>query len=94
MATAIEPVSRDRLSDRQRRRGRELLQGWGFAAPAIVLLAVFLVLPFILAIYSSFTDQRLVPNPNLPTKWVGWRNYNRLFEDEGFRSGLIFNGIF
>ena len=94
MAAAVEPMPRYRRSDRHRRRGRELLQGWGFAAPAIVLLAVFLVLPFILAIYSSFTDQRLVPNPNLPTKWVGLRNYRRLFEDDGFRSGLVFNGIF
>ncbi|MEO1065335.1 MAG: sugar ABC transporter permease [Actinomycetota bacterium] len=81
-------------SGRRARRRREALQGWAFAAPAIVLLSVFLIAPFIVAIYSSFTDQRLVPNPNLPTQWVGLRNYRRLFEDDGFRSALVFNGIF
>lgn len=70
------------------------LQAWGFTAPALLLLAVFLLLPFLLAIYYSFTDQRLVPNPNLPTEWVGFRNYARLFQDSAFQSALIFNGIF
>ena len=81
-------------SARKRRKRRELLAGLGFAAPAVLLLTVFLITPFVLAIYSSFTDQRLVPNPNLPTQWVGFRNYTRMFEDEAFRAGLIFNAIF
>ncbi len=79
---------------RKQRLRRESLSGWGFAAPAIVLLTVFLIVPFVLAFYSSFTDQRLVPNPNLPTQWVGWRNYTRIFEDDAFRSALVFNSIF
>lgn len=81
-------------TNRRRRKRREMLAGLGFAAPAVVLLTVFLIAPFVLAIYASFTDQRLVPNPNLPTKWVGFRNYTRMFEDEAFRAGLIFNAIF
>ena len=71
-----------------------MLTGWGFAAPAVILLTIFLIVPFFLAVYSSFTNQRLVPNPNLPTEWVGLRNYRRMFEDEGFRSALVFNAIF
>ncbi|MEO1056044.1 MAG: sugar ABC transporter permease [Actinomycetota bacterium] len=78
----------------RRRRAKELGTGALFALPAIVLLGAFLIAPFVLAVFSSFTDQRLVPNPNLPTEWVGFRNYTRLFEDESFRSALIFNGIF
>ncbi len=84
----------ERRADRRARKRRALLEGWGFAAPAILLLSVFLVAPFVLAVYASFTDQRLVPNPNLPTQWVGFRNYSRMFADESFRAGLIFNAIF
>jgi len=78
----------------RRRRRRDFLKGLGFATPAILLLSLFLIAPFVLAIYYSFTDQRLVPNPNLPTEWVGFRNYRRMLEDESFRAALIFNGIF
>ncbi len=70
------------------------MEGLGFAAPAVLLLSIFLIAPFILAIYYSFTDQRLVPNPNLPTQWVGFRNYVRMFEDASFRSALTFNAFF
>lgn len=93
--TVIESATGDvGTSPGERRRLGRQAQAWLFAAPALILLAVFLLLPFVLAIYYSFTDQRLVPNPNLPTEWVGFRNYSRLFSDDGFRSALIFNGIF
>ncbi|MEM9034402.1 MAG: sugar ABC transporter permease [Actinomycetota bacterium] len=93
MTTTVDG-SAERTAGRRARRRRENLEAWMFAAPAIILLSAFLLAPFLVAIYSSFTDQRLVPNPNLPTEWVGFRNYRRLFEDESFRSGLIFNAIF
>jgi len=57
---------------------------WLFSTPALLLLLTFLVIPFAMAIGLSFTDQRLVPNPNLPTAFVGWRNYQRLLEDGTF----------
>jgi multiple sugar transport system permease protein len=47
-----------------------------------------------MAIGLSFTDQRLVPNPNLPTQIVGLRNYIRLIEDEAFIRGLLNNFYF
>lgn len=76
------------------RRRRELVRGWAFASPALIMLAVFLIAPFVLAVALSFTDQRLVPNPNLPTQWVGLRNYDRLFQDASFSAALTFNAIF
>ncbi len=96
VTSTAEPGGSDRSPSpgRRARQRRELLAGLGFAGPAVLLLSVFLLAPFLLAIYSSFTDQRLVPNPNLPTQWVGLRNYTRMFEDESFRAGLLFNGIF
>jgi multiple sugar transport system permease protein len=68
--------------------------GWLFSAPALILLAVFLAGPFLMAVGLSFTDQRLIPNPNLPTQFVGLRNYIRLLEDEAFLRGLLNNFYF
>lgn len=57
---------------------------WLLMSPALTLGVVFIVVPFVLAIVLSFTDQRLVPNLNLATQVVGARNYVRLFEDPAF----------
>ena len=54
----------------------EALTGWLMAAPAVLLLFTFLVLPFFLAIGFSLTNQRLF-SPN-PTEFVGLRNFESL----------------
>lgn len=75
-------------------RASESLMAWVFSAPAILLLVVFLVIPFLMAIGLAFTDQRLIPNPNLPTQIVGLRNITRMFQDEAFLRGLLNNFYF
>ena len=75
-------------------RRREALMGWLFSSPALLLLLVFLLIPFIMAIGLSFSDQRLIPNPNLPTQFVGLRNFARLIEDETFHRALLNNFLF
>jgi multiple sugar transport system permease protein len=72
----------------------EALTAWIFSAPAIILLIVFLVIPFFMAIGLAFTDQRLIPNPNLPTQIVDLRNFVRLVDDEAFLRGLLNNFYF
>ncbi|MBT9525574.1 MAG: sugar ABC transporter permease [Rhizobacter sp.] len=67
---------------------------WLFAAPALVLLLVFLVLPFLMALGLSFTNQRLVTSEHVGTAWVGARNYLRLFDDESFWAALRNNFLF
>ncbi|UXN73299.1 hypothetical protein N8D56_20655 [Devosia sp. A8/3-2] len=52
------------------------LAGWSLAGPAIFLITLFLIVPFILAFTLSFTNQRLI-SPN-PTEWVGTRNFKQL----------------
>ncbi|WP_333714834.1 carbohydrate ABC transporter permease [Yoonia sp.] len=47
--------------------------GWAFAAPGIVLIATFIILPFFFAFALSLTNQRLI-SPN-PTQYVGLQNY-------------------
>jgi len=79
------------ISERKR---SESVMAWLFSGPALILLAVFLATPFLMAVGLSFTDQRLIPNPNVPTQFVGLRNYLRLLEDEAFLRGLLNNFYF
>ncbi|MBN1993709.1 MAG: sugar ABC transporter permease [Anaerolineae bacterium] len=67
---------------------------WAFSLPAILLLFVFLLIPFLMAIGLSFSDQRLVPNPNLATQFVGLRNFVRIFADETFYRAVLNNFLF
>ncbi|MCK4450461.1 MAG: sugar ABC transporter permease [Anaerolineae bacterium] len=80
-----------RLSTRRR---NEATMAWVFSSPAIILLVVFLIVPFLMAVGLSFTDQRLIPNPNLPTQFVGLRNFVRMLKDEAFLHGLLNNFYF
>lgn len=75
-------------------RTSDALMAWVFSTPAIILLVVFLVIPFLMAIGLAFTDQRLIPNPNLPTQIVALRNFVRMFQDEAFLRGLLNNFYF
>jgi multiple sugar transport system permease protein len=54
----------------------------------------FLVTPFIIAFVISFTDQRLIPNPNLPTQFIALRNFLRLFNSPSFHQALLNNFVF
>lgn len=77
-----------------RRQRNESYLAWLFSAPAIILLLIFLLVPFVMAVYLAFTDQRLIPNPNLPTQIVGLRNFIRLLGDEAFIRGIMNNFYF
>lgn len=54
----------------------EGITAWLMASPAMLLMLVFLIIPFVLAFYFSFTNQRLI-SPN-PTERVGLQNYKQL----------------
>jgi multiple sugar transport system permease protein len=62
---------------------------WALLFPAFGMIALFIVLPFLMSVVLSFTDQRLVPNASVPTKFVGLRNYVRLAE-----AGEFLNAFF
>lgn len=70
----------------------ETLAAWGFIAPAGVLLVLFILAPFALAIVFSFTNQRLI-SP-LPTRFVGLDNYVNQFTDPLFWKSLWNNTRF
>jgi multiple sugar transport system permease protein len=82
---------KEKISSRQR---NETMMAWIFSAPALILLFIFLVIPFLMAFELSFTDQRLIPNPRLPTQIVYFRNFVRLVGDEDFRQAVLNNFYF
>ena len=76
----------------RRTQASEQTIAWLFMAPALLGLAVFILMPFILAIVLSFTNVRL--GSPLPVEWVGWREYARLFGDAAFLRALFNNLMF
>lgn len=65
---------------------------WLFMCPALLGLAAFILVPFILAIILSFTNARL--GSPLPLEWVGLREYARLLHDAAFQRSLFNNILF
>ena len=90
----VDGTEPSQVEKRSQLKRKENLMAWTFASPAIVLLIVFLVVPFVMAIGLAFTNQRLIPNPNLPTQFIGLRNFVRLVQDEAFQRGLLNNFYF
>jgi multiple sugar transport system permease protein len=72
----------------------EQVTAWLLMAPAVILLILFLVIPFLMAFGLSFTNQRLIPNPRVPTKFIGLSNYSRMLIDETFHRALLNNFLF
>ena len=75
-------------------RSNDKATAWTMLAPALGLMGLFIVLPFLLSVAFSFSDQRLVPNPNVPTEFIGVRNYQRLFEGGEFASAFVNTAYF
>lgn len=73
---------------------RQEKTAWFMSAPALIILITFLVIPFLAAFYFSFTNRMLLMNPGTSVKFVGLRNYVRLFSDAGFYNALKNNVIF
>jgi multiple sugar transport system permease protein len=71
---------------------REPGVGLLMSAPAVIGLVLFIALPFALAVTLSFTNLRM--GSPLPTEFIGWEQYRRIFMADSFRRALINNGIF
>jgi len=70
-------------------RSAEARTAWLLSTPALIGLTAFIVVPFLLALVLSFTNQRLI-SP-LPTRGIGLENYLSTLADGGFWQGLINN---
>jgi multiple sugar transport system permease protein len=74
-------------------RRKDHYNAWAFTAPALILLLIFLVIPFFIAIYYSLTNARLVSGP-LHTNFVGLVNYMQMLGDESLHQALLNNSVF
>jgi multiple sugar transport system permease protein len=72
--------------------GRDAWAGWLFSAPGLILLGAFMIAPFAMAVYFSFTNQRLI-SP-LPTRFVGVDNYSQVLGSSSFWQAFGNNVMF
>ncbi len=50
--------------------------GWLMSSPALLLLAIFVIIPLVMGLGWSFTNKRLI-SP-LPTEYIGLKNYDSI----------------
>ncbi|WP_010277575.1 carbohydrate ABC transporter permease [Paenibacillus senegalensis] len=55
---------------------------WLLSAPSLIIIIIFMIIPFAMSIVYSFTNKMLVANPNNPLQFVGLSNYIRVFTNE------------
>jgi putative chitobiose transport system permease protein len=55
-----------------------------FLAPALLVIAVFVLYPIVAVVYYSFTDYNIVT----PPEWIGLKNYQQLVQDPIFWQAL------
>lgn len=63
------------------RKGRDQVTAWLFVGPALVVYAIFVLIPLVQTVQFSFTSFRGV---NSHQRWVGTYNYTTLFHDPTF----------
>ena len=71
---------------------KENLTGLAFITPAVVLLSIFLLVPFILTIGNSFTNYNIL-KPGA-TEFTGLKNFIKLTKDTVFIKSIINTCVF
>ncbi|OGO46575.1 MAG: ABC transporter permease [Chloroflexi bacterium RBG_16_63_12] len=61
-----------------------------FLAPALLVIAVFVLYPIVAVVYYSFTDYSIVT----PPEWIGLKNYQQLVQDPVFWQALRHSFIY
>lgn len=75
----------DRWPSRRRTAIRTSLQNGAFLAPAVLVVGILLLVPFVMTTYQSFTED----NGLEPPTFVGLDNYLALMRDAGFLHSLL-----
>jgi len=77
-----------------RRRVADAATGWSFAAPSVIIIAIFGMVPVLWSVYLSFEHSDL----QTPGTWAGFSNYRQLAHDPVFRDSvkhsLIYTVVF
>jgi multiple sugar transport system permease protein len=78
------------LSPQRRRRRRSGWRGLVYIAPAMALVILFFVMPVIFTGWMSLHNWPLMGG----TRWIGFKNYVRMFHDARFMSALQFTAYY
>ncbi|CDN57104.1 ABC transporter, permease protein (plasmid) [Neorhizobium galegae bv. officinalis bv. officinalis str. HAMBI 1141] len=78
------------LLPRRRRARRTGLRGLVYIAPAMALVIAFFIIPVIFTGWMSLHNWPLMGG----TRWIGFRNYVRMFHDARFMSALQFTAYY
>jgi multiple sugar transport system permease protein len=90
-AAAEEGPEQERLPLRSRIADGDL-GGYLLLAPAVLILMLLTIWPFIYSLVISVTDYKA--KSGKPTKWVGLGNFIDLFKDDTFVTALTITGKF
>ena len=63
-------------------RTQEALTGWLFSAPALIGVAIFMIVPFCMSVVYSCTNKMLVQKPGEPLQFTFLDNYIKLFTND------------
>lgn len=77
-------------SPRRKRRRRSGWRGLVYIAPAMALVILFFVMPVIFTGWMSLHNWPLMGG----TRWIGFKNYVRMFHDARFMSALQFTAYY
>jgi raffinose/stachyose/melibiose transport system permease protein len=80
-----DPILSRRTFPRRRARRQETTIGWLFAMPALVMYALFVLLPLLLSIQYSFFRWNGIG----PMTWVGLRNYQTILEVPNLLGSIV-----
>src|SRR5688572_29709698 len=77
---------------RRDRARHKTVTAYLFLTPYLIIFIIFLLLPAIASFFISFTDWRILGDP----EWVGFKNFENMFKDrffwQAFRNTLAFTG--
>ncbi|RKS69190.1 multiple sugar transport system permease protein/raffinose/stachyose/melibiose transport system permease protein [Motilibacter peucedani] len=84
---------RPRLRMLSKRHRPEMLAGYLFILPTVLLFLVFVGYPIVRSVYLGFTTWSGFGSPS----WTGFHNYHRMFDDtvarQAFRNTLVFAAV-
>ena len=86
LADGLAPDDVDPPPERVRRDNGA---GWSMATPGLLLLAIFVAIPFVLSIWLSLHNVRL--GSGRDANWMGFEQYRRILLDPDFR-GEFYRG--
>lgn len=76
----------------KKKLNKENLTGLAFIAPAVILLTVFLLIPFLLTLGYSFTNYNILKPQDM--EFVGFANFAKLMKDTVFHKSIINTFVF